>query len=117
MIVSTLEYVPGQEVDTHLGIVQGSTVRAKNVGRDIAAGLKNLVGGELRGYSQLLTEARAEAQSRMIEQAQAKGANAILSVRFATSSITQGASEVLAYGSAVILKSDPISGVETSAGS
>ncbi len=102
MITSTLEYLPGRNIKTHLGIVQGSTVRAKHLGRDIAAGLKNIVGGELKGYSELLREAREEAFQRMIRQAEAKGANAVLNVRFTTSSVTQGASEILAYGSAVV---------------
>ena len=76
-------------------------MRAKNIGRDIAAGLKNIVGGELKGYSELLSEARREAFERMIKQAEAKGANAVINVRFTTSSVAQGASEILAYGSAV----------------
>ena len=101
MITSTLECVPGREVMEHLGIVQGSTVRAKHIGKDLMAGIKTIVGGELRGYSDLLSEARTEAYERMIQQAEAKGANAVLNVRFTTSSVAQGASEILAYGSAV----------------
>ena len=101
MILSTLEAVPGKEIVEHLGIVQGSTVRAKHIGRDIAASLKNIVGGELRGYSELLSESRDEAIERMMQQASAKGANAVVNVRFSTSSVAQGASEILAYGSAV----------------
>ena len=104
MIVSTLESVPGKTLTQHFGIVQGSTVRAKHIGRDIAASLKNIVGGELKGYTELLSEARDEALARMIEQGKAKGANAVLNVRFATSSVTQGASEILAYGSAVVVE-------------
>ncbi len=104
MILSTLEAVPGQSIVEHLGIVQGSTVRAKHIGRDIAASLKNIVGGELRGYSELLSESRDEAVERMIQQASAKGANAVVNVRFATSSVAQGASEILAYGSAVVVE-------------
>ncbi len=104
MILSTLEAVPGKNIVEHLGIVQGSTVRAKHIGRDIAASLKNIVGGELRGYSELLSEARDEAVERMIQQASAKGANAVVNVRFATSSVAQGASEILAYGSAVVVE-------------
>ncbi|MEM7222736.1 MAG: YbjQ family protein [Pseudomonadota bacterium] len=103
MIVSTLEYVPGRNISEHLGVVQGSTVRAKHIGRDIAASLKNIVGGELKGYSELLMDAREEAYQRMLAQAEAKGANAVLCVRFTTSSVTQGASEILAYGSAVVV--------------
>ncbi len=104
MITSTLESVPGRAITTHLGIVQGSTVRAKHIGRDIAASFKNIVGGELKGYSELLSEARREAFERMVQQAEAKGANAVLNVRFTTSSVAQGASEILAYGSAVVVK-------------
>ena len=104
MIVSTLEYVPGRNVVEHLGIVQGSTVRAKHIGRDITAGFKNIVGGELKGYSELLSDSREEAYQRMIKQAEAKGANAVLNVRFSTASVAQGASEILAYGSAVVVE-------------
>ena len=104
MKTSTLEYLPGHRIVEHLGIVQGSTVRAKHLGKDIAAGFKNMLGGELKGYSDLLREARDEAYERMKEQAAAKGANAVLNIRFATSSVTQGASEILAYGSAVIVE-------------
>lgn len=104
MLVSNLEIVPGKRVVKHLGLVQGSTVRAKHVGKDILAGLKNIVGGELKGYTELLQEAREEATQRMTEQAKAVGANAVLNVRFSTSSITQGAAELLAYGTAVVLE-------------
>lgn len=104
MITSTLETVPGKTIREHLGIVQGSTVRAKHFGRDLMAGLKNIVGGELKGYTELLSEARDEAFERMIEQANAKGANAVINVRYGTSSVVQGASEILAYGSAVIVE-------------
>jgi uncharacterized protein YbjQ (UPF0145 family) len=86
-----------------LGLVQGNTVRAKHVGRDIAAGLKNIVGGELKGYTELLTEARREAVGRMIRQAQDLGANAVVAVRFSTSAVTQGAAELYAYGTAVVV--------------
>jgi uncharacterized protein YbjQ (UPF0145 family) len=103
MMVSNLEIVPGKKVTKHLGLVQGSTVRAKHVGKDLMAGLKNLVGGELKGYTELLKEAREAATERMIEQADAVGANAVLNVRFTTSSITQGSAELLAYGTAVVL--------------
>ncbi|MEO8040942.1 MAG: YbjQ family protein [Betaproteobacteria bacterium] len=98
MLVTNLEIVPGKKVGRHLGLVQGSTVRSKHVGKDIMAGLKNSVGGELKGYTELLKEAREEATQRMIQQAEAIGANAVLNVRFSTSSITQGAAEMLAYG-------------------
>lgn len=101
IIITTLEGVPGKEVIEHFGLVQGSTIRAKHVGRDIMAGFKNLVGGELKGYTELLQEARKEAVDRMIEQANFVGANAVLNVRFATSSVAQGAAELFAYGTAV----------------
>ena len=104
MIVSNLELIPGKRVSAHLGIVQGSTVRAKHIGRDIFAGLKNIVGGELKGYTELMQEAREEATQRMIAEAQSIGANAVLNVRFATTSIAVGAAEILAYGSAVKLE-------------
>ncbi len=101
IIITTLEGVPGKEVVEHFGLVQGSTIRAKHVGRDIMAGFKNLIGGELKGYTELLQEARKEAVDRMIEQANFVGANAVVNVRFATSSVAQGAAELFAYGTAV----------------
>ena len=103
MILSNIELIPGRNIVEHYGVVQGSTVRAKHVGRDLAAGLKNMFGGELRGYTELLQESRQEALNRMIEQAQHMGANAVVNVRFATSSITAGAAEILCYGTAVKL--------------
>lgn len=103
MLVTNLELIPGRRVVAHYGIVQGSTVRAKHVGKDIFASLKNIVGGELKGYTELMQEARDEAVERMIAEAQSMGANAILNVRFATTSIAVGAAEILAYGSAVRL--------------
>jgi uncharacterized protein YbjQ (UPF0145 family) len=107
MIVSNMEEVPGRRVVRHLGVVQGSTVQAKNVFRDIGASLKNLVGGELRSYTDLMNGARDEAIERMKQEAEALGANAVLNVRFATSTITQGAAELLAYGTAVIIEEQP----------
>ncbi|MEM8606655.1 MAG: YbjQ family protein [Myxococcota bacterium] len=101
MILTNIDSVPGRRVVEHLGLVQGSTIRAKHLGRDFAAGLKNIVGGELKGYTELLQESRTEATNRMIAQAEALGANAVLNVRFTTSSVAQGASEILAYGTAV----------------
>ena len=106
MNVYTTEVVPGREVVKALGLVKGSTIRARHLGNDIVAGLRNLVGGEVREYSQLLNKAREEALSRMIQEAEALGANAILSVRFSTSAVMSGAAEVLVYGTAVKL-SDP----------
>ena len=104
MIVTNLEVVPGKNIKQHFGLVQGNTIRAKHAGRDIMAGLKNIFGGELKGYTELLAESRKEATERMIEQAQALGANAILNVRYSTSSITQGAAELYAYGTAVVVE-------------
>ncbi len=104
MLISNLEIVPGKRITKHLGLVQGSTVRSKHVGKDLLAGLKNIVGGELKGYTELLQEARQEATDRMLEQAKSAGANAVLNIRFSTSSITQGAAEMLAYGTAVVLE-------------
>jgi uncharacterized protein YbjQ (UPF0145 family) len=104
MIVSNMEIIPGKHIKEHLGLVQGSTVRTKHFGRDLMAGIKNIFGGELRGYTELLQEAREEAVDRMKQQAEAVGANAVLNVRFSTSSVTQGAAELFAYGTAVILE-------------
>ena len=104
MIISNMEIIPGKRVKEHFGLVQGSTVRTKHVGRDLMASFKNIFGGELRGYTELLHEAREEAVSRMTQQAQAIGANAVLNVRFSTSSVAQGAAELFAYGTAVILE-------------
>lgn len=104
MLLSNLEIVPGKRVVKHLGLVQGSTVRAKHVGKDLFASLKNIVGGELKAYTELLQESRDEAVARMVKQAESVGANAVLNVRFATSSITQGAAELFAYGTAVVLE-------------
>ncbi len=104
MLLTNLEHVPGRKITKHLGLVQGNTVRTKHVGRDLMAGLKNIVGGELKGYTELLKDAREEAVARMQGQAEAIGANAVLNVRFATSSVTQGAAELFAYGTAVVLE-------------
>ena len=101
LIVVNTEEVPGRRIVELYGVVSGSSVRAKHLGRDVMAALKNLVGGELRGYTELLQEARAEALARMQDQARERGANAIVNVRFSTSAITQGAAELFAYGTAV----------------
>lgn len=103
LIITNLETVPGRAISKHLGLVQGNTVRAKHVGRDIMAGLKNIVGGELKGYTELLSDARNEATQRMIDEATAMGANAVVNVRYSTSSVTAGASELYVYGTAVIV--------------
>lgn len=104
MLLSNLEIIPGRQIREHLGVVQGSTVRSKHVGRDILAGLKNVVGGELKAYTELLVEARQQATDRMVAQAEQIGANAILNIRYVTTSVTAGAAEILAYGTAVILE-------------
>ncbi|MBT8103929.1 MAG: YbjQ family protein [Gammaproteobacteria bacterium] len=101
MVISNTESIPGRNIVEFYGVVTGNTVRAKHVGRDIMAGLKNIVGGELKGYTELLQDSRKEATDRMIEQAKSMGANAVVNVRFATSSISQGAAELFAYGTAV----------------
>ena len=101
MILTNIESVPGKSIVEHYGLVSGSTVRAKHVGKDILAGLKNIVGGELTGYTELLHDSRQQATERMTEQARQLGANAIVNVRFATSAIAQGASELYVYGTAV----------------
>lgn len=104
LILTNLETVPGRTIIAHYGLVSGSTVRAKHIGRDIMAGLKNIVGGELKGYTELLSEARNEAIARMIQQATALGANAVVNIRFSTSSVANGASELYAYGTAVTVE-------------
>jgi len=101
MIITNIDQVPGKRIVEHYGLVSGSTVRAKHLGRDIMASLKNVVGGELKGYTELLTEARNEAMARMQAQAAQLGGNAIINVRLATSAVAQGASELYAYGTAV----------------
>lgn len=104
MIVSTAENVPGKEVAEIIGVVRGSTVRARNIGRDIFAGLKNIVGGEISEYTQLMSDSREQAMHRMIDEGKKLGADAIICVRFETSNVMQAASEILAYGTAVKLK-------------
>lgn len=101
MIITNIETVPGKTIIEHYGLVSGSTVRAKHFGKDFLAGLKNIVGGEIKGYTELLNEARAEATKRMHLQAKQLGANAIINVRFSTSAVAQGAAELYAYGTAV----------------
>ncbi len=103
MIIINTEEVPGKKITESLGIARGSTVRARHLGRDIFAGLKNLVGGEISEYTKLLADAREEALQRMVADAQRMGADAVLNVRFTTSTVMQGCSEILAYGTAVKL--------------
>ena len=102
--VTNTDNLPGMEIIAVLGLVKGNTVRAKWFGKDIIAGLRNLVGGELKEYTEMLTEAREQALNRMISDAEALGADAVVNVRFMTSQVTQGAAELLAYGTAVKLK-------------
>ena len=104
MIVTNTETVPGKEVAEILGVVRGNTVRAKHIGKDILAGFKSIVGGEIRQYTELLIDAREQALSRMIAEGQALGADAVLNIRFVTSMIAQNMSELLVYGTAVKLK-------------
>ena len=106
MILTNIEAVPGHTITRHLGLVQGNSVRAKHVGRDLMAGLKNFFGGELKGYTELLNESREEATQRMQAQAVALGGNAVINVRFATSSVAPGAAELFVYGTAVVLIED-----------
>lgn len=104
ILVSNMELIPGRRIKNHLGMVQGSTVRAKHAGKDILASLKNIVGGELKSYTDLMQEAREEATQRMSQQAASIGANAVLNVRYTTTAVTMGAAEILAYGTAVVLE-------------
>lgn len=104
MYLVNTETIPGYRVTQSLGLVQGNTIRAKHIGRDILAGFKNIVGGEIRGYTELMAEARNEATQRMIAHAQSLGANAIVNVRFSTASVMQSAAEMFAYGTAVIVE-------------
>ena len=106
MLLSNLESVPGHTIRQQIDVVYGSTVRSKHVGRDLLAGLKKIVGGELTAYTELLEESRQEAMNRMVEKARSMGANAIVGIRFSTSNIAQGASELFVYGTAVIV--DPV---------
>ena len=101
MILTNIETVPGKRIVEHYGLVQGSTIRAKHLGTDLGASLKNIVGGELKGYTELLQESRREALERAEAQATELGANAMVNIRFATSSVAQGAAEILCYGTAV----------------
>ncbi len=101
IVITNVETIPGRRIVEHFGLVSGSTIRAKHIGRDLMASLKNIVGGELKGYTQLLSESRDQATRRMVRQAADLGANAVVNVRFSTSSVAQGAAELYAYGTAV----------------
>lgn len=104
MLITNIETIPGKKIVKLFGLVSGSTVRAKHVGRDIMAGLKNIFGGELKGYTELLAESREQSIERMVKQATGLGANAIVNVRFSTSSIAAGAAELYVYGTAVTVQ-------------
>ena len=101
MILVTTDYVPGQEIKKNFGLVRGNTIRARHLGRDIIAGFKNIVGGEISDYTKMMAEAREQALDRMVEEAKNLGANAIVNIRFSTSYIMQSAAEILVYGTAV----------------
>jgi uncharacterized protein YbjQ (UPF0145 family) len=103
MIITTTEQIEGKKVRKTIGMVRGSTIRARHLGRDIMAAFRGMVGGEIMEYTKMMAEAREEALNRMVEDAESKGANAIIAVRFGTSMVMQNASEVLAYGTGVIL--------------
>ena len=103
MILVNTEYIAGKEIEM-LGMVKGSTIQSKNIGRDITQSIKTLVGGELKAYTQMMNEARALATKRMVEEAEAMGADAIVNVRYSSASVMQGAAEVMAYGTAVKVK-------------
>ncbi|HDM70381.1 MAG TPA: heavy metal-binding domain-containing protein [Thermotogales bacterium] len=106
MILSTTDKIPGMKVKEILGLVMGNTIKARHIGRDIAAAFKNMIGGEIMGYTEMLTEARNEAIKRMIDEAEKLNADAIVGIRLATSQIMSGAAEMLAYGTAVKLEKD-----------
>lgn len=104
MIITTTDFIPGREIEEVLDVARGSTVRAKNIGRDIFAGLKGIIGGEIQGYTNLMAEAREQAIDRMIADARSIGADAVINVRFQTAMVMQGMSEIMAYGTAVRLR-------------
>ncbi|MCX8056859.1 MAG: YbjQ family protein [Ignavibacteria bacterium] len=104
MIITTTEFIPNKKIVKVLGLVKGNTVRVRHIGKDIIAAFRNLVGGEIQEYTKLLAEAREQALDRMIEDASRLGANAIIGVRFGTAYVMQGAAEIMAYGTAVIVE-------------
>ena len=104
MFISTTEQIEGKRIVKQLGLVKGNTIRARHIGRDIMAGLRNIVGGEISDYTKMMAESREQAVDRMIEDAQNLGANAIIGMKFATSMVMQSASEILAYGTAVVVE-------------
>jgi uncharacterized protein YbjQ (UPF0145 family) len=104
MILVTTDFVPGKTIKKSFGLCRGNTIRARHIGRDISATLKNIVGGEIRDYTKMMAESREQALDRMVEEAEGMGANAVINVRFTTSMIMQSASEILAYGTAVVVE-------------
>jgi len=104
MLLSTTDTIEGRQIVKHLGLVRGNTIRARHIGRDIMAGLRGIVGGEISDYTKMMAESREQAIDRMIEEAQNLGANAIVGMKFATSMVMQSAAEILAYGTAVIVE-------------
>jgi uncharacterized protein YbjQ (UPF0145 family) len=104
MLISTTEQIEGKKIVRHLGLVKGNTIRARHIGRDIMAGLRNIVGGEISDYTKMMAESREQSIDRMVEDAQNLGANAIVGMKFATSMVMQSASEILAYGTAVVVE-------------
>ena len=104
IITTTTDFIPNKKVSEILGVVKGSTIRARHIGRDIAAGFKNVIGGEIKSYTQMISQSREEAFNRMVNDAANQGADAVINVRFVTSMVMQGAAEILAYGTAVKLK-------------
>jgi len=104
MLLSTTDTIEGKKIVKHLGLVKGNTIRARHIGRDIIAILRHIVGGEITDYTKMMAESREQAADRMIEDAQNLGANAIVQIRFTTSMLMGGASEILAYGTAVVVE-------------
>jgi uncharacterized protein YbjQ (UPF0145 family) len=106
MILATTETVPGKRIAKSLGLVRGNTIRARSIGRDILAAFKNIAGGEITDYTKMLAESREQALDRMSEDAESLGANGVVAIRFGTSSVMQGAAEILVYGTAVVLEDE-----------
>lgn len=104
MYLATTETIPGKKVARHLGLVRGNTIRARHLGHDLMAALRNMVGGEIADYTKMLSESREQALDRMVEQAKALGANAVVGIRFTTSMVMSAAAEILAYGTAVVVE-------------
>ena len=104
MILVNTDFVPGKTIVKNVGLVRGNTIRARHLGRDFLAFLRNVVGGEIRDYTKMMAESREQSLDRMVEEAESLGANAVVNVRFTTSMIMQSASEILAYGTAVIVE-------------